>query len=129
MCAKENVDHRKMGKFSLLQEGNFQLKFSTFFQAKRGRPSRAPAAAAQRHSDEPAVTNVTSAKARSEAGLETEMSLLGARHRSLSPGKRYHRERPRCVPGNVSTKDRVSGFCVVRSASQPHQKAAFQTNS
>lgn len=76
-----------MGKSCLLQEGNFQLKFSIFFQAKDGRPSRAPAAAARGHSDEPAVTDVTSAKAGSEAGFETEMSLLGARHRSLSIGK------------------------------------------
>lgn len=79
-----------MDKFCLLQEGNFQLKFSIFFQTKYGRPSRAPAAAAQRHSDEPAVTDVTLAKAGSEARLETEMSLLGARHRSLSTGKRCH---------------------------------------
>lgn len=83
---KKNVDHRKMGKLRLLQGGRFQLKFSIFFQAKHGRPSGAPAAAAQRHSDEPAVT-VTSAKARSEARLETEMSPLGTRHRSLSTGK------------------------------------------
>ncbi|KAI1238339.1 hypothetical protein IHE44_0013063 [Lamprotornis superbus] len=55
-------------------------------QAKHGRPSRAPAAAAQRHRDEPAVTDVTSAKAGAGAGLEREMSLLGARHGSLGTG-------------------------------------------
>lgn len=76
-----------MGKFCVSQEGNFQLKFSIFFEAKRGRPSGAPAAAAQRHCDEPAVTDVTSAKAGSEADLEREMSLLGARHRALSTGE------------------------------------------
>lgn len=81
------MDHRKTGKFCLLQDSNFQLKSSIFFQAKDGRPSRAPAAAAQGHSDEPAVIDVTSAKAGSEAGLKMEMSLLGARHRSLSTGK------------------------------------------
>lgn len=88
----KNVDHRKVSKVSLLwedrQEGNFQLKSSIFFQAKHGRPSRAPApAAARRHSDEPAVTGITSAKAGAEARLETEMSLLGTRHRSLSAGE------------------------------------------
>lgn len=76
-----------MGKLCLLQDGNFQLKFSIFFQAKHGRPSRAPAAAAQRHSDEPAVTDVTSAEAESEARLEMEMSPLGTKHSSLSTGK------------------------------------------
>lgn len=59
-----------------------------FSQAKHGRPTRAPAPAiAQRHSDEPAVTDVTSAKAGAEARLESEISLLGTRHRSLSTGK------------------------------------------
>lgn len=45
----KNVDHRKVGKVSLLwedkQEGNFLLKSSIFFQAKHGRPSRPPAPA------------------------------------------------------------------------------------
>lgn len=88
----KNVDHREVGKVSLLwenkQEGKFQLKSNIFFQAKHGRPGRAPApAAAQRHSDEPAVTDSTSAKAGAEARLETEMSPPGTRHRSLSAGE------------------------------------------
>lgn len=88
----KNVDHSKLGRVSLLwedkQEGNFQLKSSMFFQAKHRRSSRAPAAAAaHRHSDEPAVTDITWAKAGPGARLETEMSLLGTRHRSLSTGK------------------------------------------
>ncbi|CAN0049586.1 unnamed protein product, partial [Bubo scandiacus] len=63
-----------------------------FFQAKHGRPSRTPApAAAQRHSDEPAETDITSAKAGVETRLKTETSLLGTRHRSLLTGERHCR--------------------------------------
>lgn len=71
------------------RESSFQLKSSMFFQAKHGRPGRAPApAAAQRHSDEPAVTDGTSAKAGDLISRsETEMSPLGTRHRSVSTGE------------------------------------------
>lgn len=129
----KNVDHRKAGKVSLLwedkQEGNFLLKSSMFFQAKHGRPSRPPAPApAQRHSDEPAVTNITSANAGAEARLETEMSLLGTRHRSLSTGEGYCRwpSCPWCTSANVSTKVRVSVFCALRRASLLDWKLCFQ---
>lgn len=78
----KNVDHRKLGSVGLLwedkQEGNFELKSSMFFQLNHGRSSRAPApATAHRHSDEPAVTDITWAIAGPEAQLETEMSLHG----------------------------------------------------
>lgn len=118
-----------MHRFCLLREGNFQLKFSIFFQAKHGRLSRAPAAAAQGHSAEPAATDVTLAKAGSEARLETEMSLLGSRHRSLSSGKQHHGELPRCASGAINAKVRVSVFCVVSRTSSPHHRLGFQTNS
>lgn len=106
----KNVDHRKVGKVSLLwedkQEGNFLLKSSIFFQAKHGRPSRPPPPApAQRHSDEPAVTSITSANAGAEARLETEMSLLGTRHRSLS-----------ALASDTADGPRVPGVCLLTSA-------------
>lgn len=114
-----------MSKYCLLQEGNFQLKSRISFEAERGRPSGAPAAAAQGRSDEPAVTDVTSARAGPEAGLGTEMSLLGAGQSSQHRRVIAQRVSPVCA----STRVTVSLCSTVGRAPSPDRKLGFQTNS